>query len=66
MEGGAEAAVAGEGRGLEVALACDIRIASESATFRGAGINNGLTAAELGLSRVGLRAKMQRFGLDKP
>jgi two-component system response regulator HupR/HoxA len=28
--------------------------------------NKTRTAAELGLSRVGLRAKMQRFGLDKP
>ncbi|TSE31021.1 Hydrogenase transcriptional regulatory protein hupR1 [Tepidimonas thermarum] len=28
--------------------------------------NKTKTAAELGLSRVGLRAKMQRFGLDKP
>ena len=27
--------------------------------------NKTRTAAELGLSRVGLRAKMQRFGLDK-
>ncbi len=28
--------------------------------------NKTRTATELGLSRVGLRAKMQRFGLDKP
>jgi two-component system response regulator HupR/HoxA len=28
--------------------------------------NKTRAAAELGLSRVGLRAKMQRFGLDKP
>lgn len=28
--------------------------------------NKTKSAAELGLSRVGLRAKMQRFGLDKP
>jgi two-component system response regulator HupR/HoxA len=28
--------------------------------------NKTKAAAELGLSRVGLRAKMQRFGLDKP
>ena len=33
-----------------LALACDIRIASSDAWFRPAGINNGLTAAELGLS----------------
>ena len=28
--------------------------------------NKTRAAAELGLSRVGLRAKLQRFGLDKP
>ena len=38
------------GGGLCLALACDIRIASTKAYFRAAGINNGLTAAELGLS----------------
>ena len=38
------------GGGLCLALACDIRIASTDAYFRAAGINNGLTAAELGLS----------------
>jgi enoyl-CoA hydratase len=38
------------GGGLCLALACDIRIASEAAYFRAAGINNGLTASELGLS----------------
>lgn len=38
------------GGGLCLALACDIRIASEEAYFRAAGINNGLTASELGLS----------------
>jgi enoyl-CoA hydratase len=38
------------GGGLCLALACDIRIAGESAYFRAAGINNGLTASELGLS----------------
>ena len=38
------------GGGLCLALACDIRIASTEAYFRAAGINNGLTAAELGLS----------------
>ncbi len=30
--------------------ACDLRVASESAYFRAAGINNGLTASELGIS----------------
>jgi enoyl-CoA hydratase len=38
------------GGGLCLALACDLRIASPAAYFRAAGINNGLTASELGLS----------------
>ena len=38
------------GGGLCLALACDIRIAGAGAYFRAAGINNGLTASELGLS----------------
>lgn len=38
------------GGGLCLALACDIRVASTEAYFRAAGINNGLTASELGLS----------------
>jgi enoyl-CoA hydratase len=38
------------GGGFCLALACDIRIAAEPACFRAAGINNGLTASELGLS----------------
>jgi enoyl-CoA hydratase len=38
------------GGGLCLALGGDIRIAAESAYFRAAGINNGLTATELGLS----------------
>jgi enoyl-CoA hydratase len=38
------------GGGLCLALACDIRVASDGAYFRAAGINNGLTASELGLS----------------
>ena len=38
------------GGGFCLALACDIRIAGEPAYFRAAGINNGLTASELGLS----------------
>lgn len=38
------------GGGLCLALACDIRIAATGAYFRAAGINNGLTASELGLS----------------
>jgi enoyl-CoA hydratase len=38
------------GGGFCLALACDIRVASTEAYFRAAGINNGLTASELGLS----------------
>lgn len=38
------------GGGLCLALACDLRIAAPTAYFRAAGINNGLTASELGLS----------------
>src|SRR4051812_2708430 len=44
------------GGGFCLALACDIRIASASAYFRAAGINNGLTASELGLSYLLPRA----------
>jgi enoyl-CoA hydratase len=38
------------GGGFCLALSADIRVAAESAYFRAAGINNGLTAAELGIS----------------
>ena len=38
------------GGGFCLTLGADIRIAAESARFRAAGINNGLTATELGLS----------------
>ena len=38
------------GGGLCLALACDVRLAATGAYFRAAGINNGLTASELGLS----------------
>jgi enoyl-CoA hydratase len=38
------------GGGFCLALAADIRIAADDAYFRAAGINNGLTAAELGIS----------------
>jgi len=34
----------------EIGLDNDIRVASETAYFRAAGINNGLTSAELGIS----------------
>ncbi|MGD9621326.1 MAG: enoyl-CoA hydratase [Mycolicibacterium sp.] len=44
------------GGGLCLALACDIRVASTEAYFRAAGINNGLTASELGLSYLLPRA----------
>jgi enoyl-CoA hydratase len=38
------------GGGFCLALATDIRVASDGAFFRAAGINNGLTASELGIS----------------
>ncbi len=38
------------GGGFCLALAADVRVAADDAYFRAAGINNGLTAAELGLS----------------
>ena len=44
------------GGGLCLTLACDVRIASSEAYFRAAGINNGLTASELGLSYLLPRA----------
>lgn len=44
------------GGGLCLALACDVRVAAGSAYFRAAGINNGLTASELGLSYLLPRA----------
>ncbi len=44
------------GGGFCLAMATDIRIASEKAYFRPAGINNGLTSAELGLSYLLPRA----------
>jgi enoyl-CoA hydratase len=44
------------GGGFCLALATDIRLAADSAYFRAAGINNGLTAAELGLSYLLPRA----------
>ena len=44
------------GGGFCLAMSTDIRIASEKAYFRPAGINNGLTSAELGLSYLLPRA----------
>ncbi|MEH6548462.1 MAG: enoyl-CoA hydratase [Pseudomonadales bacterium] len=44
------------GGGFCLSMATDIRVAAQSAYFRPAGINNGLTAAELGLSYMLPRA----------
>ena len=44
------------GGGFCLAMATDIRIAAEGALFRPAGINNGLTSGELGLSYILPRA----------
>ena len=44
------------GGGFCLSLAADIRIASDDAVFRAAGINNGLTASELGISYLLPRA----------
>jgi enoyl-CoA hydratase len=44
------------GGGFCLSLAADIRVASEAAVFRAAGINNGLTASELGISYLLPRA----------
>ena len=44
------------GGGFCLSMATDIRIASDKAYFRPAGINNGLTSAELGLSYLLPRA----------
>jgi enoyl-CoA hydratase len=44
------------GGGFCLALAADIRVASDTAYFRAAGINNGLTSTELGISYLLPRA----------
>ena len=44
------------GGGLCLSLAADIRVAADGAYQRAAGINNGLTASELGLSYLLPRA----------
>ncbi|WP_227981051.1 enoyl-CoA hydratase [Nocardia spumae] len=44
------------GGGFCLSMATDIRVASEQAYFRAAGINNGLTSAELGISYLLPRA----------
>jgi len=61
------------GGGLCLALACDLRLAAPTAYFRAAGINNGLTASELGLSFLLPRAigstraaEMMLTGRDVP
>ena len=50
------------GGGLCLALACDIRVAAAGAYFRAAGINNGLTASELGLSLPAAAGRSARRG----
>lgn len=61
------------GGGFCLALACDVRLAGTSAFFRAAGINNGLTASELGLSYLlprtvggGRAAEIMLTGRDVP
>ncbi|MDE3087672.1 MAG: enoyl-CoA hydratase [Acidobacteriota bacterium] len=44
------------GGGFCLALAADIRLASDTAYFRAAGVNNGLTSSELGVSYLLPRA----------
>jgi enoyl-CoA hydratase len=44
------------GGGFCLAMAADVRVASERAVFRAAGISNGLTASELGISYLLPRA----------
>jgi enoyl-CoA hydratase len=44
------------GGGFCLSMATDIRIASDQAYFRAAGVNNGLTSSELGLSYLLPRA----------
>ncbi len=44
------------GGGFCLSLAADIRVASQTAYFRAAGVNNGLTSSELGLSYLLPRA----------
>src|SRR5947199_10033165 len=52
------------GGGFCLSLAADIRVASEAARFRAAGINNGLTASELGISYLLPRAIGSSRGFD--
>ena len=52
------------GGGFCLSLSADIRVASTDAYFRAAGINNGLTASELGLSYLLPRAVGQSRAAD--
>jgi enoyl-CoA hydratase len=52
------------GGGFCLSLSADIRVASTEAYFRAAGINNGLTASELGLSYLLPRAIGQSRAAD--
>src|SRR5213083_3772188 len=52
------------GGGFCLSLATDIRIASDAAYFRAAGINNGLTSTELGISYLLPRAIGFSRGFD--
>ena len=61
------------GGGLCLALAADVRLAADTAYFRAAGVNNGLTSSELGLSYLLPRAvgssrafEMMLTGRDVP
>ena len=59
------------GGGFCLSLAADIRLASDAAYFRAAGINNGLTSTELGISfllprAIGSSSQMPATSRDAP